>query len=109
MRNGEHQLLTGLQQGFVVAIGRFELAFVTVAAVHVPPEDSDEEQHHQQRSGSHRAQNDERAAPHLFTSLHPLPEIGRLLLLEVDNQAVNPLIDLLVVALQPQPSRHALS
>ena len=52
VRNGEHQLLTGLQQGFVVAIGRFELAFVTVAAVHVPPEDSDEEQHHQQRSGS---------------------------------------------------------
>ena len=103
VRNGKHQLLTGLQQGFVVAISRFELAFVTVAAVHVPPEDSDEEQHHQQRSGSHRAQYDERAAPHLFTSLHPLPEIGRLLLLEVDNQAVNPLIDLLVVALQPQP------
>ena len=51
-----------------MAIGRFELAFVTVAAVHVPPEDSDEEQHHQQRSGSHRAQNE------IQTLLKPLTD-----------------------------------
>ena len=103
VRDGQHQLLARLQQRLLVAVGALQLAAVTVAAIDVAPKHPDEQEHQHHGPDGHAAQDARRPSAESLVALDTLHQVGRVLGLEVHDQAVYLRIDQFVAVTQPQP------
>ena len=102
MRDGQHQLLAGGQQGFLVAVGLLQLPAVAVAAADVAPQYPDEQQHEHHGPDGHASQHARRPAAESLRALDAPHQELRILGLEVHDQAVYLRVDQLVAVTQPQ-------
>ena len=103
VRDGQHELFAGGEQRLVVAVGPFEGPAVAVAAVDVAPRDGHEEQHERHGPRGHAAQQVRRAAAQRLAGVDAGHEVLGLLLLEVEDQAVDLGIDQVVAVAQAEP------
>ena len=102
MRDGQHQLLAGRQQRLLVAVGLLQLPTVAVAAADVAPEHPHEQQHEHHGPDGHASQHARRPPAEGLRLLDAPHQEGRILGLEIHNQAVYLRIDQVVAVTQPQ-------
>ena len=103
MRDGQHQLLAGRQQRLIVAVGPLQRPAVADAAVDVAPQHGHEQQHQHHGSRGDDAQYLRGTLPDRLVRVDAPHEEGRLLLLEIEDQAVDLGVHQVVAVPQAQP------